>query len=69
MGKSGRNTKLTFTQLYKDYFKKQYPRTAKRTVRWFPCDYITIELWLDDGSVARYNGDRHEIRYLERRWK
>lgn len=69
MARRGRPEKLTFEKLYNDGFKKSQPWTAKRVVRWIPVGYMSIDLWIDDGSILVYNGERNETKITERRWK
>lgn len=47
------NKKITWDVIYKD-FKQRHPILSKQVLRWWPVDYLTIQIKLKDGSELVY---------------
>lgn len=60
--------KISWKMIYKD-FKQRHPNLAKKTVHYCPKDYLTIEIWLDDGAMITYDYFKSKAIILDKRWK
>lgn len=60
--------KITWEMIYSD-FKKRHPHLKKQVTYWCPQDYLTIQIFLEDGMKMTYNYFDHVAKILPDRWK
>lgn len=58
--------KVTWEMIFKD-FKSRHPNLQKEVTYWRPRDYLTIELWMDDGSTMSYDYRTHRAEFATRK--
>ena len=62
-GRRGMSKKITWLKIYND-FRKRHPNMRKEVIHWCPKDYLTIELWLKDGSRLNYYYWDHKATFI-----
>lgn len=60
--------KITWNDIYKD-FRSRFPRLAKDVEDYRPYSYMTISLYLNDGTMMQYDMEAHRVTILGKRWK
>lgn len=55
--------KVTFDDIYRD-FRRRHPNLKKHVVGYQPIGYMTIKLYLDDGSNMKYDGFRQRAYFM-----
>ena len=60
--------RLAWIDIYKD-FKSRFPRLAKDVGDYRPYSYMTIILYLNDGTMMLYDMEVHRVTILGKRWK
>lgn len=63
-----RERKLTFTRLYRENFREDFPKEYKDFIWFKPYDYMAIEVWNENGEVFIYNAEKKTLTKTERRW-
>lgn len=59
---------VSWDDLYKT-FKTKFPNISKGAIYFRPFDFMTIEIWFNDGGLATYNGCTNSLKRLEKTWK
>ena len=59
--------KITWRSVYED-FRARYPNLRKEVTYWRPYDYLTIELYFNDGKKGTYDYLTHKIQFLKEGW-
>ena len=54
-------SKLTWDNVY-ERFKSVYPKLGKMSVRFVPCDYMMIVVYLSDGTKMIYDDLKKQAR-------
>lgn len=57
--------KITWNKIYQD-FKQRHPDLRKKVTHWCPYDYLTIELWIDDGTRMIYDYWSHMAKFIKK---
>lgn len=57
--------KVTWKDVYED-FKRRFPRRRSEVLHWHPYDVGTILLYFEKGVRARYEYDRHELKFVRK---
>lgn len=60
--------KITWKMLY-DEFRKNHPELGKKTVYHRPYDFMTILIYVDDGTMGIYDGLKHHFEFIDKKWK
>ena len=62
------NKKVTWKMIFDD-FKNRHPNLSKQVVRYFPSNYLTIEVWIKDGLRIKYDYWEHKGYILDGDWR
>lgn len=62
------NDKLTWKGL-RILLRRQFPETSRQVVHWEPHGYMQLRLWLNDGTMKVYDGEKRECVDTGQRWK
>lgn len=56
-------SKLTWDNVY-EHFKSVYPKLSKMSVRFAPCNYMMIVVYLSDGTKMIYDDLKKQARMV-----
>ena len=60
--------KVKWVEVVKD-FKERNPEIVKRIWYWCPYDFMTVLIYLDDGTKLTYDFTNHKATVLDSTWK
>lgn len=55
---------ISWRTVYAD-FRSRFPNFKKHVIHWHPYDFLTIKLYLDDGTKCKYCYIDHKVTFLK----
>lgn len=55
--------KITWHEIYKD-FRRRHPNMRTHVRHWYPCGFLTIKIFFDDGTKGSFNYFDHRMHFI-----